>query len=453
MSSVPANQNKMGTMSVPKLLLSMSLPMMLSMMILALYNVVDSIFVAQLSEDALTAVSLAYPIQSLIIAVSVGTGVGINALLSRNLGEQNYKGATDAATNGIFLAVISALVFTLFGIFGSHFYFASQTGNTVIVDYGTSYLTLICSMSICPFLQITMERLLQSTGKSVYSMMSQITGAIINIVLDPIMIFGLFGFPRLEVTGAALATVTGQIASVLLGLYFNIKFNKEININMKGFRPHLETIRNIYIVGFPAIVMQAIGSVMTFSMNHLLLMFSTTAAAVFGIYFKLQSFIFMPVYGLNNGMVPIIAFNYGARNKKRIVSAIRLSIMTATIIMTVGLILFMTLPDFMLRTFFDASAHMIEIGVPALKIFSLSFVFAGFSIVSSAVFQSLGNGFYSLITSAIRQLVVLLPLAYIFAKFWGLTLVWWSIPIAEIFSLVLSAILLRKIYNNKIKNI
>lgn len=316
MPEIQKQENKMGVMPVPRLLITMSLPMMLSMLVQALYNIVDSMFVAQLSEDALTAVSLAFPIQTLMIAVSAGTGVGINALLSRNLGEKNFEGANDAARNGLFLGIVSCIVFALLGGIGSHLFFAIQTDNDVIVAYGTQYLTIITVLSFGIFLQITFERLLQSTGKTIYNMITQGTGAIINIILDPILIFGLFGFPRLEVAGAAIATVIGQIVAVTMSFFFNLKKNREININMRGFRPHARTIAIIYEVGIPSIIMQAIGSVMTFGMNKILLMFSSTAAAVFGVYFKLQSFVFMPIFGLNNGMIPIIAYNYGARNKK-----------------------------------------------------------------------------------------------------------------------------------------
>ena len=450
-SAVPRPENKMGILPIPKLLYSMSLPMMLSMLVQALYNIVDSMFVAMLSENALTAVSLVFPIQTLMIAVSGGTGVGINALLSRSLGEHDFEGANRAAKNGLFLAFVSAFVFMIFGIFGSRFFFLVQTDNPVIIEYGTQYLSIITICCLGIFLQITFERLLQSTGKTIYNMITQGLGAVINIVLDPIMIFGLFGFPRLEVAGAALATVTGQFIAVIISYYYNVKKNTEINISLRGFRPHKITISNIYKVGIPSIIMQSIGSVMTFGMNKILLMFSSTAAAVFGIYFKLQSFIFMPVFGLNNGMIPIIAFNYGARNKKRIMDTIKLSILTAVGIMFVGFVLFQTCSGFFLKNLFSASAEMLAIGVPALRIISISFLFAGYCIIVGSVFQALGNGVYSLIVSATRQLIFILPLAYIFAKFFGLSMVWWSMSLAEIASVTLSTILFRKIYKERIK--
>lgn len=451
MNQAKNQENKMGTMPVPKLLISMSLPMMISMLVQALYNIVDSMFVAMLCEEALTAVSLAFPIQSLMISVASGTGVGINALLSRNLGEKNFKGANRAARNGIFLSIISCIVFAVIGITCSHMFFAAQTNDPLIIKYGTEYMSIICVMSIGIFLQITFERLLQSTGKTFYNMITQGLGAIINIILDPIMIFGLFGMPRMEVAGAAIATVIGQVIAVILSFYFNVKKNREISINMRSFRPCKQTISTIYRVGVPSIIMQSIGSVTTFGMNKILLMFSSTAATVYGVYFKLQSFIFMPVFGLNNGMIPIIAYNYGAKRKKRITETIRLSILIAVIIMIIGLILFQTIPGVLLHNLFNASEHMLEIGVPALKTISLSFLFAGFCIICGSVFQALGNGVYSLLVSATRQLFVILPVAFTFAKLFGLHMVWWAIPFAEIFSVVLSALLLKRIYRLKVK--
>lgn len=443
-------ENKMGVMPIPKLLITMSLPMVISMLVQALYNIIDSVFVAQINEEALTAVSLAFPVQNLMIAIATGTGVGINALLSRNLGEKRFKEANLAARNGIFLGVLSCIVIALLGLFGSHAFFVLQTDNTKIVTYGTQYLQIVTIASVGIFLEITLERLLQATGKTFYTMITQGTGAIINIILDPIMIFGLFGFPKMEVAGAALATVTGQIVSMILAFYFNIKRNTELDLNMRGFRPNRSIIAVIYEVGVPSIIMQSIGSVMVFGMNKILLMFSSTATAVFGVYFKLQSFVFMPVFGLNNGMIPIIAYNYGARNKKRILSTIRLSTGIAIAIMMVGLAGFQLFPAQLLKLF-DASPHMLEIGVPALRIISLCFIFAGYGIVMSSVFQALGNAVYSLIMSIARQLVVILPVAYLLAKLFGLTFVWASIPIAEIVSVILCIFLFRRIYRLKLK--
>lgn len=450
MNQTNTEENKMGIMPVPKLLVSMSLPIVLSMLVQALYNIVDSIFVAQINENALTAVSLTFPIQNLMIAISAGTGVGINALLSRNLGEKKYQDANLAARNGIFLGIVSSIVMALIGLFGSRAFFLLQTKDTQIVEYGTQYMTIITVCSAGIFMQITFERLLQATGRTLYTMITQGTGAIINIILDPIFIFGLFGLPKMGVAGAALATITGQFVAVFLSLLFNIKKNPEISINMKHFRPDKKVISIIYQVGIPSIIMQSIGSIMVFGMNKILLMFSSTAAAVFGVYFKLQSFVFMPIFGLNNGMIPILAYNYGARHKKRILSTIRLSIGISMSIMCIGLFLFQVFPA-QLLSFFDASEHMMEIGIPALRIISLSFIFAGYCIILSSVFQALGDAMYSLIISVARQLIVILPVAYIFATTFGLHMVWWSLPIAEIVSVIMSTLLFRRIKQRKIQ--
>lgn len=442
-------ENKMGVMPIPKLLISMSLPMIISMLVQALYNIVDSMFVAQISEEALTAVSLAFPVQNLMISIAAGTGVGINALLSRYLGEQKLAEANVVARNGIFLGIMSCIVMALVGIFGSRPFFLSQTSDPVIVIYGTQYMQIITIVSVGIFMQITFERLLQSTGKTIYNMITQGLGAIINIILDPILIFGLFGLPRLEVAGAAIATIIGQLVAVILSLYFNCKKNTELDINMKKFRPHRSTIAEIYKVGVPSIIMQSIGSVMVFGMNKILLMFSSTATAVFGVYFKLQSFIFMPVFGLNNGMIPIVAYNYGARKRKRILDTVKLSVFMAVGIMIVGLAVFQLFPG-QLLSLFDASDHMLEIGIPALRIISISFIFAGYCIIVTSVFQALGNGVYSLIVSVARQMFVILPVAFLFARFFGLHMVWWAIPIAEIVSVVFSSLLFKRINRLKI---
>lgn len=452
MSSTVSKENKMGVMPVPKLLISMSLPMIISMLVQALYNIVDSIFVAQLNEQALTAVSLAFPVQNLMIAVAAGTGVGINALLSKSLGEKKHEQANAIARNGIFLALLSCMVFAILGLIGSRLFFQVQTTDELIVEYGAQYMSVVTIASLGVFMQITFERLLQSTGKTIFNMVTQGTGAIINIILDPILIFGWFGFPKMGVTGAAVATVIGQWIAALLGIVFNHKFNREINASMKGFKPCKKTIGAVYKIGVPSIIMQSINSVTTFAMNNILLMFNSTAATVFGVYFKLQSFVFMPVFGLTNGMIPIVAYNYGARNKKRIKDTLKLSIGIAVGIMLVGVIIFQTAPTTLLRMF-DASELMIEIGVPALRIISLSFIFAGYSIICSAVFQALGNGVYSLIISVARQIVVIIPVAFIFAKLFGLGMVWWSYPIAEIVSVVVCTIFLKRIFRERISSI
>lgn len=452
MENTTQTENKMGVMPVPKLLITMSLPMIASMLVQALYNVVDSIFVARLNEEALTAVSLAFPVQNLMIAIAAGTGVGINALLSKSLGEKKPKEANVVARNGIFLGILSCIIMAVIGLLGSHYFFSVQTDNPTIVRYGTEYMMIITVASAGIFMQITFERLLQSTGRTFYNMITQGTGALINIILDPILIFGLFGMPRLEVAGAALATIIGQITAVFMSLYFNCKKNTELNLNMRGFRPDKRIIGEIYKIGVPSIVMQSIGSVMVFGMNRILLIFSSTAAAVFGVYFKLQSFIFMPVFGLVNGMIPIVAYNYGAQNKKRIMDTIKMSVFIAVGIMFVGLSLFQLFPIQFLG-FFDASENMLAIGIPALRIISLSFVLAGYNIVVGTAFQALGNGVYSLIISIVRQLFIILPAAYLFAKFLGLDAVWWSIFIAEIVAVVFSSLLFKRITRLKIKSL
>lgn len=448
-SEAPA-ENKMGVMPVNRLLFSMSLPMILSMLVQALYNIVDSIFVAQIGETALAAVSLAFPVQNLIIAVSVGTGVGVNALLSRSLGEKNQKTANLAAVNGIFVFFLSYLLFAVFGLFFARMYFTVQTSNPEIIEQGTIYLSVCSIFSFGIFLEIALERIMQSTGRTIYNMITQGLGAIINIILDPILIFGLFGFPRMGILGAAVATVIGQIIAMLLLLYFNIRKNSDVNLNMRRFRPDTAIIAEIYRVGLPSIIMQSISSVMTFGVNKILLLFSETAVSVFGIYFKLQSFIFMPVFGLNNAMVPIVAYNYGAARKDRIMKTIRSSVTAAVAIMLAGLAIFQIFPEQLLYLF-DASEHMMGIGVPALRIISLSFLFAGYCIVIGSVFQALGNGVYSLITSAARQLVCILPAAWLFASVFGLHAVWYAFPLAEIISVVLTTLLFRRIYRKKIQ--
>lgn len=447
-------ENKMGVMPVNKLLLEMSLPMMASMLVQALYNIVDSIFVAKLSENALTAVSLAFPIQTLLIAVGAGTGVGVNALLSKQLGEKDYKRVNRTAMNGILLAGISYLLFVIVGIMGVKPFYASQVkGNEQeIYTMGVQYLTIVCVCSFGLFAQLIFERLLQSTGKTMYSMISQASGAVINIILDPILIFGLCGMPKLGVAGAAVATVLGQIAGGTLGLIFNLKENKEIQFSLGGLKPDQYTIANIYKVGVPSIIMQAIGSVMTYGMNMILIAFSPTATAVFGVYFKLQSFFFMPVFGLNNGLIPIVAYNYGAGKRSRLIKAIKCSLVYAFLLLFAGFAVFETMPQTLLGMF-DASEDMLAIGVPALRIIGVHFLVAWFCIIASAVFQALGNGVYSLVVSVARQLVVLLPAAYILARLGGLHAVWWAFPIAEIMSVSVSTLFMIAINKKVIRTV
>lgn len=453
---VETKENKMGTMPEGRLLLSMSLPLMISMIIQALYNIVDSIFVAQFSQDALTGVTVAFPMQNLMIAVGSGTGVGISAFLSKSLGEKKHELASKIAKTGLMLAGFSWVLFTLIGVFLVRPFIASQTSTQAVVDYGTEYLMICSVLSFGVFFQITFERLLQSTGKTIYTMITQATGAIINIILDPILIFGYFGLPAMGIEGAAIATVIGQIIAAFLGLFFNLKFNKDLDLSLKGFKPDLGIIKRIYAVGIPSIVMMAISSIMTFAMNKLLDGFSTVATNVFGIYFKLQSFAVMPVIGLNNGMVPIISYNYGARRKDRITKTIRYSIIFALIITIACMLAFQLFPEQLLLMFAtegESSTELLEIGIPALRIISLNFIFAGFCIVSGSVFQALGNGVLSLIVSVARQLVVLVPSAYILAHFGGLSAVWWAFPLAECMSVICSAIFLIHAYRKIISKI
>ncbi len=442
-------ENKMGVMPINKLLISMSVPMILSMLIQALYNVVDSMFVSRINENALTAVSLAFPAQNLMIAVGTGTGVGVNALLSKSLGEKNFGKANQVANTSIFLALCSYVVFALLGGFLSRSFFLAQTDIGEIVDYGTSYLTICLMASFGVFGQVTLEKLLQSTGKTFYTMLTQGTGAIINIILDPILIFGYCGMPKMGVAGAATATVIGQVVAAILALIFNLVKNTEIHLNIKNFRPMGRIIREIYSVGVPSIIMASIGSVMTFGMNKILIAFTSTATAVFGVYFKLQSFIFMPVFGLNNGMVPIVAYNYGARNPDRIMKTAKLSIIYAVSLMLIGLAVFMTIPGKLLGIF-NASDYMMEIGIPALRTISLSFFFAGYCVISSSMFQALGHGMLSLYVSVMRQLVILLPLAFLLARVGGLAYVWIAFPGAEIVAVIVCTVFFRYIYKREI---
>lgn len=444
-------ENKMGTMPVDRLLLSMSLPMMISMLVQALYNIVDSIFVSQINEYALRAVSLAFPVQSLMIAVAVGTAVGINAFLSRTLGEKEFEKANLIAGNGIFIAMVSYAAFALIGIFVSRPFFVSQTAIPEVREYGTAYLTICCAASVGIFMQVTFERLLQSTGKTIYAMITQGVGAVINLVLDPVLIFGLLGMPRMGVAGAAAATVIGQIAAACLALVFNLKFNREIRLSFKNLRPCGQLIAQIYKVGIPSIVMQAIGSVMTYSMNLILESFGA-AQTVFGVYFKLQSFIFMPVFGLNNGMVPIIAYNYGAGKRERVIRAMKSSIRYAVWIMLAGLLVMEAIPGPLIGLF-NATPELLEIGVPALRTICLSFCFAGYCIVVGSVFQALGNGVYSMIVSIARQLCVLLPVAYLLSLSGNVNLIWWAFPIAELVSMGMSTYFLIRINKNVISRI
>ena len=443
MAKQTLQENKMGTMPIGALLANMAIPMMISMLVQAFYNVVDSIFVAWLSEDALTAVSLAFPLQNLMIAVGSGTAVGMNAVLSRSLGEKKQEMVDRSAGAGIFLFLCSYVVFALIGAFLSGPFFRLQTTDKTIVEYGTSYATVCLVFSVGIFAQFCFERMLQSTGRTGLAMVTQLIGAVINIILDPILIFGLFDLPAMGVTGAAVATVAGQIVAGVVAVIFNLKLNPEVTVRLSMVRWDREVSPEIYRVGIPSIVMQSIGSLMTFGLNKILIAFSTTATAVFGVYFKLQSFIFMPVFGLNNGMVPIISYNYGAARAERVKKTVKLTICTAMCIMAIGTIVMELIPETLL-SFFDASEEMMRIGVPALRIIASHFFLAGFCIIAGSVCQAIGNPVYSLINSICRQLIVLLPVAWLLARTGVLELVWLAFPIAELVSLVLSSVFLAK---------
>lgn len=454
-STAPVKENKMGVLPVGKLVFSMSLPMMVSMLVQALYNIVDSLFVSQINQNAFTGVSLAFPLQNLMIAVGVGTGVGVNANLARALGEKKFEKANKFARHGIFLAVCSYLAFLAVTLCFTKVYFRAQTDVAATIRYGEQYLYIAGGLSVGSFMQIMNERLLQSTGKTVLSMFTQGLGAVINIVLDPILIFGIGPFPKMGVAGAAVATVVGQICGALFGIYLNVTRNHEININMRGFRPEEKFVKSIYAIGVPSIIMASVTSVMTFLLNLILAGFGAlkdTLQSVLGAYFKLQSFIFMPVFGLNNGTVPIISYNYGAGKRTRLVKTIKISALFATSIMLLGLLLMQVFPAQMLEIF-KANGEMLRWGVPALRIISVSFIFAGVAIVFSSAFQSLGHPINSMIISIARQLVVLVPAAFLLAKTGNPDMVWWSFPIAEIMSLSASIFFMIKIHREVIRYI
>ncbi len=421
-------------MPVNKLLLSVSLPIMISMTIQALYNVIDSIFVSKLGEDAFNAVSLAFPVQNLIISAAVGISVGMNALLGRRLGEKNTEKANQTAMNGLFITTIGGLIFLIFGFFGVNQYFSTQTDHPVILAYGLDYLPLICIFSITTFYGIAYERLLQATGRTVYTMTSQGVGAVVNIILDPILIFGLLGCPRLEVLGAAIATVIGSTTTMALNMWFHTKRNPEISLPVRGFRPDGIIIRDVSAIAIPSMAMGSVTSVLVYGLNGILMTFSATGVAVLGIYYKMQSFIFMAVYGLCNGMVPILSYNFGAKDLSRMVKTILFSLLYGISICVAGCLLYWTCATQLITLFQDenASPDLMEIGVPALRTIATSFPFAGFSIIMSSVFQALGHGMMSLVGSVVRQLVILLPCAYILGQNWGLGAVWYAFPLSEV---------------------
>ncbi len=443
-------QNIMGSMKVNKLVVSMSLPIIISMLIQALYNIVDSMFVAQINEEALTALSIVFPLQNLMIAFAAGGGVGMNALLSRSLGAKDEKQANSVANHGFVIAVVTSFIFMVICVFLTPYYFALQDVSDTVKVYGQEYTFIIGLFCSTIFVQICMERLLQSTGRTKLSMYTQGVGAIINIIMDPILIFGYFGFPALGVQGAAIATVIGQLSACLLALYLNRKYNKEIHLSLRKFTLNFSLIRNIYRIALPSIIMGSIGSVMTFSMNQILLAFSQTATAFFGVYIKLQSFVLMPTFGLNNGLVPLISFNYGAGNKQRVIEVIKTGVKYGVGILWFGFLLIMIFPGELLQIF-NASDTLLEIGVPGLRIISTHFLIAGFSIILTTVFQSLGYSYYSMIISICRQLVVLIPCAYILSLTNNINMVWLSYPIAEIVSLALSIFYFQRVNRNVIQ--
>ena len=450
-------ENKMGVTPCGKLLATMSAPIIVSMLVQALYNVVDSFFVAKFNGDALTAISLAFPIQSLMIAVGVGTGVGINALLSRKLGEKDNEGANKIAVNGLFLAVVSWLFFAIVTLFLNPF-FSAFTDDAAVIDMAVTYTSICTLFSFGLFGQIVTERLVQSTGKTIYNMVIQGTGAIINIIMDPILIFGLFGFPKMGIAGAAVATVFGQIVGMILGLVINKKANKEIDIKLKGFKPDKDAIKNIYKIGGPSIVMQSIGSFLTVGINAILA--DDAAIAVYGVYFKLQSFVFMPLFGVTNGMVPIVAYNYGAKKKDRIIKTVIYSFCAGLAIMLTGTLVFQLFPGQLISIFGNDENTgkvtldvLLEVGVPVLKTISISFPFGAVGIVASSLFQAFGKSMYSLILSLCRQIVVILPLAYVFKRFFGMSALWYAFPCSEVVAMIVCFIGIRRIYKLYIKPI
>lgn len=443
--------NKMGVMPIKKLLLEMAWPAILSMTINALYNIVDSIFVAQISEDALTAVSIVNPIQMLIIALSVGSGVGINSLIARRLGARNQEAADQAASTGLRIGVLNYFVFLIVGIFFTGMFVSGYAEEgTFIYEEACKYMAIVTIGSFFLNVEVVFEKILQSTGNMMAPMFCSLTGAVVNIILDPILIFGLIGAPEMGVAGAAIATVIGQVCSMIVGAIVIFRGDHLVSIKIKGFKVDWKIVADIYKVGLPSIVMQSIGSFMIIFYNMILVAYSSTAVAVLGVYFKIQSFVFMPVFGLNQGAMPIMGYNYGARNRERLMLAYKEALKVAIVVMALGTLIFQTLPT-QLLLMFDASEEMLAIGVPALRIISICFIPAAFGIINGTLFQGTGHGIYSLMCSLIRQLVGILPLAYILIRIGGVTLSWASFPLAEVIGLVYSALMLRKLYRTEIK--
>lgn len=445
-------ENKMGTEPIRKLLITMSLPLIVSNLVQALYNIVDSIFVSRINEDALTAVTLCFPFQMLMISFGIGTAVGMGALLSRYLGAGLTEKVDKVAHNGILLGFVNYAIFFSVGMFLSETLIKAQIDDPVVIEYGKTYLSIVCMLSIGFMMQITVERLLQATGKTIYILFTQGIGAVINIILDPILIFGWFGAPEMGIAGAAAATVFGQIFAFVLGLIFNIKKNHEVTLHIKHLKPDFEIIKEIYRIAIPSIIMQSIGSVMNIAMNKVLVSFTKTAVAVFGVYFKLQSFIFMPVFGLNNGVVPIAAYNYGARKRDRLEEVMKISVSYAIVIMLLGTITFWAIPDTLLGMF-DASPYMLEIGRSCLRTISLCFPFAAYAIMRGAIFQALGKSVYSMNISIMRQLLVLIPASILLGMTGNVNNVWWAFPIAEVVGCTSSVLYTRRIRRKIINNI
>ena len=450
MSQSPLQENKMGVMPVGKLLVNMALPMIISMLVQALYNVVDSIYVSQISESAVTALSLAFPVQNMQIGFAVGIGVGVNSLLSKSLGQKDQEAANRAAGNGMVLMLIVTAAFMLFGIFGVRPYYEMQSDVAETVEGGIAYSRICCLFTLGVFMQILGERLLQSTGRTVLTMIAQSTGAIVNIILDPILIHGWFGLPAMGVAGAAWATVIGQWVGAAMALYFNEKYNPEVQFGKRYAKLDGLTVKQILTVGVPSIVMNSIGSIMNFSMNQILQGFTETATSVFGIYFKLQSFFFMPLFGINNATISIIAYNYGARKPDRMLKTLKLAAGAGLCLMLCGLVVFQLAPDLLLGMF-NPSDTFLEIGRSCLRIISLSFPLASICIVLGASFQALGNGIYTTITSICRQMLVLLPVAYLMSLSGNVNMVWLAYPIAEVVSGAATAFFFLRIYRQKIK--
>lgn len=443
-------ENKMGVMPVGKLLVNMALPMIISMLVQALYNIVDSVYVSQVSESAVTALSLAFPVQNMQIGFAVGVGVGVNALLSQSLGRKDQESVNWAAGQGVFLALVATGLFMLFGFFGVRPYYTMQSTVAETVEGGIAYTSICCIFTVGVFIQVLCERLLQATGRAMQTMILQGTGAIINIILDPVFIHGWWGMPKMGVAGAAVATVIGQCTGAVLGIYLNLRHNPEVQLRVKFMKPNWKVIAPILEVGIPSVVMNGIGSVMNFGMNQILQGFNEVATGVFGIYYKLQSLFFMPLFGINNATISILAYNYGARKPKRIVHTLKLATAVAVCIMLVGLAVFLLFPQALLGIF-NPTEEFLAIGVKALRILCLPFPVAAICISLGASFQALGKGSYSTIVSLCRQLIVLLPVAYLLSLTGDVNNVWWSFPIAEVMSALVTGLLFAKLYRQKVK--